>query len=840
MKNIITKSKSFILIRIIFITILLLHSIQNTFAQNVINVFHSGGTGDDYGKEIAYKDDGRYYLTGNFNSTANIFGETLSSQNPNFDDIFISCFDTSGQNIFTKSIGSMKDDIARGIAIDSTGRTYVTGTFNDSLQFADTTIYNPCGNSPNSGKGIFLIKYSPQGNRLWEKVVCGTKTTANSKVLLDPFGKVWLIGNYENGGVLIDTLNLSGSGNTNIFIARFTKNGNLEFANGISASGSGPSQCLLTGITVNNQGAVFISGYYKYANHINGFSVPDGSYYKPFIMKMDYSGNIQWVSGSSSNNNCYSKGFINDISGNSYITGYFQGTTTFGSQTIASNGGYDYFIACCSSSGQWQWAESVGNTGNDYAFGISLNSQNELFITGRFENSLSFAGQNLISNGGTDIFLAKYDLAGGFLAAQSYGGSADDGAYNVYITENDTIIITGYFQNTMTIDTITTTSNGGKDIFVASFLDTIACNVPNSYINIINNYTEISLSTSFQYDTSQYFLTWQMGDGTEFYQTTSIVYDYQAIDTFYISLHIVDKNDSLCFKDFYETVITMCILDELQISKQINNTSVSLETSYSLDTSQYSITWNMGDGTEFYQTTSVEYDYQAIDTFNTILYIEYNNDSLCFINLFETVITNCFLDNLDFSMQMNNNNVVFETSYFIDTNQFQIVWDVGDSTSITNLNNPVHYYNSYGYKSITLSATYLPDSTCNIQIQKILNIDNLPCITTPEIVIHENIDKHAIFELIPNVDTINYQILWDLEYGTIVYDQNLIDHIFPYNYITYLTCQISHIADSNCVITVEKEIDLDCYDEIGFDYWETTDEWPGGWEYHVWADIVYD
>ena len=117
MKNIITKSKSFILIRIIFITILLLHSIRNTFAQNVINVFHSGGTGDDYGKEIAYKDDGRYYLTGNFNSTANIFGETLSSQNPNFDDIFISCFDTSGQNIFTKSIGSMKDDIARGIAI---------------------------------------------------------------------------------------------------------------------------------------------------------------------------------------------------------------------------------------------------------------------------------------------------------------------------------------------------------------------------------------------------------------------------------------------------------------------------------------------------------------------------------------------------------------------------------------------------------------------------------------------------------------------------------------------------------------------------------------------------
>ncbi|MBT4969607.1 MAG: PKD domain-containing protein, partial [Bacteroidetes bacterium] len=206
----------------------------------------------------------------------------------------------------------------------------------------------------------------------------------------------------------------------------------------------------------------------------------------------------------------------------------------------------------------------------------------------------------------------------------------------------------------------------------------------------------------------------------------------------------------------------------------------------------------------------------------------------------DTIITTCLIDDLDFSMQRDSTNVSFETSYFLDTTEYQIIWDFGDSTSISNQNNPTNFYNYYGYKTITLSVVYLPDGTCNNQIQKTLNVDSIPCIQSAEIVIYENVYKHAIFELLPNVDTVNYNILWNLGDGITIENQYLINHIFPYTNIYDVTCQLSHKADSNCILIIEKEIDLECYNDIGFDYEIDYDTWQYGWNALVWAYEVYN
>ncbi len=54
-----------------------------------------------------------------------------------------------------------------------------------------------------------------------------------------------------------------------------------------------------------------------------------------------------------------------DAAGNSYVTGFFQTSATFGSQTIYASGGsnYDCFVAKADPSGNWLWAARAGAAG---------------------------------------------------------------------------------------------------------------------------------------------------------------------------------------------------------------------------------------------------------------------------------------------------------------------------------------------------------------------------------------------------------------------------------------------------------------------------------------------
>ena len=63
-----------------------------------------------------------------------------------------------------------------------------------------------------------------------------------------------------------------------------------------------------------------------------------------------------WVAGptSSSNGDGQGLGIVTDSNGNAYVTGFFSGTTSFGSTSLTSSGNYEIFIAKLKSCGSWQ------------------------------------------------------------------------------------------------------------------------------------------------------------------------------------------------------------------------------------------------------------------------------------------------------------------------------------------------------------------------------------------------------------------------------------------------------------------------------------------------------
>ena len=136
-----------------------------------------------------------------------------------------------------------------------------------------------------------------------------------------------------------------------------------------------------------------------------------------------------------------------DAAGNSYVAGYFNGTATFGTNTLVSAGNTDIFITKQDSNGQLLWARRAGGPGYDAAKGIAVDAQGNCYVTGGYEGVASFGGGTSLTNSSptsyADVFLAKFDAAGNLVWARSAGvlqavdegtGVAVDGAGNVLVT----------------------------------------------------------------------------------------------------------------------------------------------------------------------------------------------------------------------------------------------------------------------------------------------------------------------------------------------------------------------------------------------------------------------
>jgi len=157
-----------------------------------------------------------------------------------------------------------------------------------------------------------------------------------------------------------------------------------------------------------------------------------------------------------------------DNAGNSYATGYFTGTATFGTTSLTSSGSSDIFLVKINSAGVYQWAVNAGGSGNDRGLSVALDASNNVFITGYFNGTADFSGTSLISAGLQDVFIAKYSTAGVLSWAMRAGGSDSDIGNGICVDNSGNAIVTGEFKGTATFGANSLTSTGGStDIFIA-------------------------------------------------------------------------------------------------------------------------------------------------------------------------------------------------------------------------------------------------------------------------------------------------------------------------------------------------------------------------------------
>jgi hypothetical protein len=128
-------------------------------------VKNAGGAYDDVGWCLAIDNSGRIYMTGEFNAYATFDNIALTTSGNA--DAYVACYDQNGNVQWAKDAGGTLIDRARGIGTDGTD-LYITGQFGSTASFGGHTVVAA------DSSDIFIAKINSSGNFIWAMSVGGT------------------------------------------------------------------------------------------------------------------------------------------------------------------------------------------------------------------------------------------------------------------------------------------------------------------------------------------------------------------------------------------------------------------------------------------------------------------------------------------------------------------------------------------------------------------------------------------------------------------------------------------------------------------------------------------
>ncbi len=420
----------------------------------------------DYCYSITSDISGNIFVTGFFGSPTITF-ESDTLFNAGYNDIFLVKYDASGNVLWAKNAGGSGIDNSYSITKDSSGNVYVVGEFfSPTITFGSYTLNNA---SAPDYSDIFIVKYDTNGNVLWAKGAGGSEYDAGKSITTDVVGNVYVTGYFQSPTITFGSYTLNNSGIDDIFLVKYDENGNTLWAKNAGGIYTDHGNS----ITTDASGNVYVTG--EFASPIitfGGDTLFNVGSDDIFLAKYDANGNILWVkdAGGSAGEQGYS---INtDTSGNLYITGKFGSPTiTFGSDTLYNAGSDDIFLVKYDSSGNVLWAKGVGGNSVERGSCITVDINENLYITGYFQSStLIFDSYTLNNTGNFDIYIVKYDTSGNVHWAKSASGSSSDYSNSITADTYGNVYVAGnFYSSAITFGSFTLNNTGGSDIFVAKF-----------------------------------------------------------------------------------------------------------------------------------------------------------------------------------------------------------------------------------------------------------------------------------------------------------------------------------------------------------------------------------
>lgn len=227
----------------------------------------------------------------------------------------------------------------------------------------------------------------------------------------------------------------------------------------------------ISGIEIAESGDYFIAGAFSQTMEIAGTSLESIGFADVFLAKLNPSGQAQWAVSGGSNNIDETAAISLDASGNIVCTGQFWVNGFFGPDTlVAESSSKAIFLAKYRESGDYHWSKSISGSAIKVVSDVTTDSEDNIYLTGYFEDSLLLADTFLFAPTGQNFFILKFDTSGNLVWGSNYGTFGTIRGSSLAVDLEGDIVAGGYFQGAVDFGGFMLQSNNiDYDIFLVKF-----------------------------------------------------------------------------------------------------------------------------------------------------------------------------------------------------------------------------------------------------------------------------------------------------------------------------------------------------------------------------------
>lgn len=382
-----------------------------------------GGSDSDIISDLHATPDGGYIIGGY--SRSNASGDKSEDQIGDF-DLWVVKVDAFGVVEWENTIGGSEKDQLGNIFPSNDGNYFIIAESNSNISGDKTQ-------NSNGLTDLWILKLDASGNILWQQTYGGNleDRLATGSLTLD-------------GGLILtsqSSSNISGDktapskGLSDAWTLKLDENGMIEWQKSIGGSSNDRGNKI---IQTPDGGYVLIADS---SSPISGEktenSFGEGDYW---IVKLDAQGLVQWDNTIGGSQFDTAVDVLNTADGG-YLIGGYSSSSISGDKTENNLGSSDFWVLKLNNAGVIEWDNTIGgNAIETFSEGMKQLSDGSYLVCGSSSTGVS-GDKTLVSKGGSDIWILNLDALGVITGQTVIGGSFDDYANNLVLTDDGGFVI---------------------------------------------------------------------------------------------------------------------------------------------------------------------------------------------------------------------------------------------------------------------------------------------------------------------------------------------------------------------------------------------------------------
>ncbi|KJF44164.1 T9SS type A sorting domain-containing protein [Draconibacterium sediminis] len=418
-----------------------------------------GGFSDDYVNSIVCPMKDKIYAAGGFVDTIYSDGEMATGYGMR--DIYLACYNSNGTTDWIKTLGGKEADNVTRLAVGEKC-IYMVGVLKGEAKQNKKSFAG-------DGQSLFIASWSFNGKINWLKRFDYEGVVTIDALEVSPEGKL-ITGGMLQGSLTINDEKFGYSDKKRAYVLQLTEEGNPE--KHFLSDGTGEHRLVSVTLDKDNNGYYLFSttGEFSFGNNTQKYADSNGKD-GLFLTKAKDLNNSDWVKFFDVKDYAEGVGVVNS-SKNLFVTINFRKEISTQDTTLTTNSRQAVALFAYNFKGDPLWGEVINGSSRCRAMDVMCNMAGNVLVTGYYDLAYE-VGQTTVEANNLEgsIFLLQFDEHGQVVWHNEPGDNAPNFSKSFTLSRDGDILLAGGFKGELELEGKKLVSEGSTDIFIARYFN---------------------------------------------------------------------------------------------------------------------------------------------------------------------------------------------------------------------------------------------------------------------------------------------------------------------------------------------------------------------------------